>query len=75
MTATIEPVKIANYTNYHDALQDMLNQDVRHVGWVNSGIHIPKHLKFEKVFSNSSGSSCLYVDPIHRIAYSVDMGD
>jgi hypothetical protein len=75
MTATIVPVKIANYTNYHDALQDMLNQGVRHVGWMNAGIYIPEHLKFEQVFSNRSGSSCLYVDPLHRIAYSVDMGD
>lgn len=74
MTATIQEVSIGQYSNYHDALQDMLNQGVRHVGWMNAGIYIPEHLKFEKVFSNRSGSSCLYVDPIYRIAYSADEG-
>lgn len=63
------------YENYSEALNHMDQQGVVHLGWLNSGITIPKHLKCEKVYSNRSGSSCLYCDPIYRIAYSVDMGD
>ena len=71
---TILQVKIDNYSSYEEAKQKMLEQGVTYIGWLNAGISIPKG-NYEKVFSNRSGSSCLYVDPIRRIAYSVDMGD
>jgi hypothetical protein len=63
------------FENYNEALKYLESQDVIHLGWVNSGVQIPEHMKFEKVFSNWSGSSCLYCDPIYRVSYSVDMGD
>jgi hypothetical protein len=63
------------YDNYREAFEDMEKQGVHHLGWLNAGITVPKYLNCEKVFSNWSGSSCLYCDPIYRISYSVDMGD
>ena len=71
---TISKVKIKSYDNYKEALDDMVYQGVNHVGWLNSGISMP-HGEFVKVFSNRSGSSCLYCDVVRRVAYSVDMGD
>lgn len=68
------PVNIAKYYSYEEAKEHMLAQGVKYLGWLNAGISLPKG-KYEKVFSNWSGSSCLYVDPITRVAYSVDMGD
>lgn len=65
------------YTKYHsytEAKEHMLAQGVKHLGWLNSGITLPEG-NYEKVYSNRSGSSCLYVDPVKRLAYSVDMGD
>tara|TARA_R110000868_G_scaffold222740_5_gene474598 strand:- start:1042 stop:1278 length:237 start_codon:yes stop_codon:yes gene_type:complete len=73
--AIVNAVVIKNYSNYSQAMEDLDNQGVIHLGWLNSGIDIPKHLRCEKVYSNWSGSSCLYCDPIYRISYSVDMGD
>lgn len=64
-----------NYNNYREAFSHMEEQNVVHLGWLNSGITVPKHLNCQKVYSNWSGSSCLYCDPIYRISYSVDMGD
>lgn len=75
MEPTVDKVIINEYDNYSEALEDMLSQGVMHLGWVNSGIKIPEHYKFIRVFSNWSGTSCLYCDPIYRVAYSVDMGD
>lgn len=63
------------YDNYREAFEDMEQQGVVHLGWLNAGISVPKHLNCEKVYSNRSGSSCLYCDPIYRVSYSVDMGD
>lgn len=67
-------VNIAKYNSYDEAKQHMLEQGVKYLGWLNAGISVPKG-DYQKAFSNRSGSSCLYVDPIKRIAYSVDMGD
>lgn len=62
------------YNSYSEAMDHLDNQGVVHLGWVNAGITIPAHLFATKVYSNRSGSSCLYCDPIYRVAYSVDMG-
>lgn len=67
-------VEITKYYSYEEAKEHILAQGVNWLGWLNSGITLPKG-NYEKAFSNRSGSSCLYVDPIKRIAYSVDMGD
>lgn len=76
MSTEILKVVINNdYASYTEAYDHMFSQDCIHLGWLNSGIQIPKYFTFEKVYSNRSGSSCLYVDPIHRVSYSVDMGD
>ncbi len=64
-----------NYDNYNEALKDIENQGVKHLGWLNTGVEVPEHYTFEKVFSNRSGTMCLYCDTIHRVSYSVDMGD
>lgn len=63
------------YDNYKEAFDHLDRQFVKHLGWLNEGITLPKHYIFEKVYSNNSGSSCLYCDPIYRVSYSVDMGD
>ena len=68
------PVNIAKYSSYEQAKEHMLAQGVKYLGWLNAGISLPIG-NYEKVFSNWSGSSCLYVDPIKRVSYSVDMGD
>jgi hypothetical protein len=74
MDLEILKVEIKHYDNYNEAFEDMISQDVKHIGWLNSGIKTPEG-NYTKVYSNWSGSSCLYVNPITRIAYSVDMGD
>lgn len=74
METIINKVEIKEYANYSEAYSHMEEQGVRHLGWLNAGINIPSHLKCEKVYSSWSGSSCLYVDPIYRVSYSVDMG-
>jgi hypothetical protein len=58
-----------------DALYHMDQQGVRHLGWLNAGIDVPGHYCFKEIYKNWSGSSCLFVDPYYRVAYSVDMGD
>jgi hypothetical protein len=63
------------YDHYTEAMEHLDQQGVVHLGWLNAGIYIPKHLNCQEVYSNRSGSSCLYCDPIYRISYSVDMGD
>jgi hypothetical protein len=73
--AVMNQVVINEYNNYNEAMEHLDQQGVVHLGWLNAGIHIPKHLNCQKVYSNRSGSSCLYCDPIYRISYSVDMGD
>ena len=73
---TIDKVIIKEqYHNYSTALEDMTNQGVKHLGWLNSGIELPKRYRFTKVYSNYRGTMCLYCDVIHRVCYSVDMGD
>ena len=74
--ATINKVIVNDYyESYGDALQDMTNQSVKHLGWLNGGIKIPDRYTFKEVYSNYTGSSCLYCDIIRRVSYSVDMGD
>jgi hypothetical protein len=75
LQAVINQVEFKDYNNYSEAMQDLDQQGVVHLGWLNAGIKVPKHLNCQKVYSNRSGSSCLYCDPIYRISYSVDMGD
>jgi len=62
------------YGSYMEALYHMDQQNVRHLGWLNSGIDVPDHYCFRMIYKNWSGSSCLFVDPIYRVSYSVDMG-
>lgn len=74
MNLEILKVELKNYDNYNEALEDMINQDVKHIGWLNSGIKTPEGI-YTKVYANRSGSSTLLCDLSKRIAYSVDMGD
>lgn len=65
-----------SYDSYQECCDDLVHKGYRHLGWLNSGVYIPKHYKCSvNAYSNQSGSSCIYVDPIHRVFYSVDMGD
>jgi hypothetical protein len=75
MTNILEVLVKSSYASYTEAYDDLFNQDCIHLGWLNSGIQIPDYFIFQKAYSNRSGSSCLYVDPIYRVMYSVDMGD
>lgn len=70
---TINLVRFREYNSYNEAMRDLEEQGVVHLGWLNEGITVPKHLSCKHVYSNRSGSSCLYCDPVFRIAYSVDM--
>ena len=72
--AVVRPADINDrYGSYMEALYHMEQQGVRHLGWLNGGIELPAHYAFELIYKNWSGSSCLFVDPIYRVAYSVDM--
>jgi hypothetical protein len=73
---TIELVTIFNeYYSYTEAYDHMTSQGVKHLGWLNDGIAVPTG-DFKDVYHTPwSSSSCLYVDPIRRVSYSVDMGD
>lgn len=71
----IDKVTIKDYSNYKSALEHLTSQGVKHLGWLNDGIKIPKHYNSEMVFSNRTGTQCLCCDIIHRVSYSVDMGD
>jgi hypothetical protein len=71
LPCTIKP----SYSSHMEALYHMDQQGVCHLGWLNDGITVPSYYCFKRVYSNYSGSSCLYVDPYYRVAYSVDMGD
>lgn len=70
------------YDFYSQAHYDMIAQGVKHLGWINDprvetevkNLMDSGH-KFTEVFANRSGSSCLYVDKVNKIAYSVDRGD
>jgi hypothetical protein len=63
------------YPSYNEALNHMLSQGVKHVGWANDhNVKIPD-VEYTQVFADWTGKSCLYVSRVHRIAYSVDMGD
>ena len=64
-----------HYGSHMEALYHMVQQGVRHLGWLNEGIELPAHCAFELIYKNWSGSSCLFVDPMYMVAYSVDMGD
>lgn len=75
MKAEILKVELNDkYNTYKEALAHLTEQGVKHLGWINSGISIPKG-DYVTVFKNWSGSSTLLCDLISRIAYSVDMGD
>lgn len=71
LPCTIKP----SYSSHMEALYHMDQQGVRYLGWLNDGITVPSYYCFKRVYSNYSGSSCLYVDPYYRVSYSVDMGD
>lgn len=75
MKAEILKVELNDkYNTYKEALEHLTKQDVKHLGWINSGIRVPKG-NYVTVFKNWSGSSTLLCDVTSRIAYSVDMGD
>lgn len=65
----------ADYSSYDEASTDLMNQGVKHLGWLNGGVILPKDAEFTRVYQNRSSSSCLYCDVKRRISYSVDMGD
>lgn len=61
-----------SYTECHNFLKDYGYKDY---GWLNAGnVKLPT-CNFEKVYSNRSGSSCLYGNHEFMVMYSVDMGD
>tara|TARA_R110000868_G_scaffold311513_1_gene572508 strand:- start:178 stop:702 length:525 start_codon:yes stop_codon:yes gene_type:complete len=70
----IHKVKIRDYESYNESLEELEIQDVKHLGWLNSGIDVPKG-DYARVYKDYSGSSTLMCDLSKRIAYSVDMGD
>jgi hypothetical protein len=49
-------------------------ESYKHLGWLNSGI-IPPKGHYHQVFSNRSGTTCLYACESLKVYYSVDMGD
>lgn len=75
METTIALVVLRRYHSYQECYDDLISQGCKDLGWVNGGAVVPKELRCEKAYSNRSGSSCIYVDTIRRMFYSVDMGD
>ena len=74
-TQFVDDIK-ENYNSYSEAHSHLLSIRFKDLGWLNSGVKIPPHYNCsKKVYSNWSGSSCIYADPIYRVFYSVDMGD
>jgi hypothetical protein len=71
---TISLVTTRKYFSYEEAKEHILSQGVKFLGWRNSGITVPTG-NYELVYSNRSGSSCLYCDLARRVSYAVDMGD
>ena len=62
---------------YADELKKLVDQDYTDLGWVNGW---PADTEFDytdyvKVFSNRSGTQCLYANHDKKLMYSVDMGD
>lgn len=63
--------------DYYFARQvvDALNEKgFRHLGWLNSGIQLPHDVPFKELYSDRSGSYCIYVNHDARLYYCVDMG-
>jgi len=48
--------------------------DYMALGWLNAGIKLPSY-QFEELYSNRSGSYCIYINKQFRAYYCVDMGD
>ena len=72
----IESVTIfSKYYSYTEAYDHMSSQGVKHLGWLNDGITVPTGNYVDVYHTPWSRSSCLCVDPIRRVSYSVDMGD
>lgn len=74
MSIEILKVNTKTYETYSEALEHLISQGVKHIGWLNNGISIPKG-NYTTIYRNWSGSSTLECDLRTRIAYSVDMGD
>jgi hypothetical protein len=70
----VDKVVLKEYASYDAALNDLKDQGVKHLGWLNSGIKVPDG-NYTRVYQNRTGSSSLFCDKVQRIAYSVDMGD
>jgi hypothetical protein len=62
------------YYSYGEALEDLKQQGVKHLGWLNAGINIPQG-DYTRVYKDWGGCSVLMCNLETRIAYSVDMGD
>lgn len=74
---TIKEVGTVNKKLYdHNDVYNALNEaDYGDFGWKNdSANHIPK-ISWHLVYSNDTGSFCIYVNHPNKVYYSVDMGD
>ncbi len=67
-------VLLKQYHTYTEALTDLTNQGIIHLGWLNAGIKVPEG-DYTTVFKNYSGSSTLMCDTKQKISFSIDMGD
>ena len=65
------------YTSYKEALNDLLSQGATHLGWANNDkvLESIPDVPFTRIYSNDSGTSCLYYNEEKNLCYSVDMGD
>lgn len=62
-------------SSYNECRELLDKNGYTNLGWLNSGITIADHYDCILIYSNHSGSSCLYADHVWRVYYSVDMGD
>ena len=80
MEYTIPPLDITkkvDRTFYHprQVVEYLDEKGYKHLGWLNGGIELPHDVPFKELYSDRSGSYCIYVNHEAQLYYCVDMGD
>jgi hypothetical protein len=63
-----------NFYHPHQVTEYLNKNGYVHLGWLNGGIKTPD-IPFQEIYSNCSGSYCIYVNHEAQLYYCVDMGD
>jgi len=63
------------YTNGALVEELLIAEEYQPLGWLNEGIKLPDVILFTEIYSNESGSYCIYMNKEQKLYYCVDMGD